>query len=132
MSRLTRDGTTELVSRDQVLRRERGQGNIMLIFLVQRTTSRIGILTRLIPTLLYVMTMYSRIWIPLILSTCPFHTNNSIAGVGKREAHISSSMVTCKGSTRHWNYLSQPGKVANPACGQLNKEKAFILIPVRA
>ena len=28
MSRLTRDGTTETVSRDQILRRERGLGNI--------------------------------------------------------------------------------------------------------
>ena len=28
MSRLTRDGTTETVSRDQILRHERGQGNI--------------------------------------------------------------------------------------------------------
>ena len=28
MSRLTRDGTAELVSRDQILRRERGHGNI--------------------------------------------------------------------------------------------------------
>ena len=28
MSRLTRDGTAETVSRDQTLRRERGQGNI--------------------------------------------------------------------------------------------------------
>ena len=28
MSRLTRDGTVEPVSRDQILRRERGQGNI--------------------------------------------------------------------------------------------------------
>ena len=28
MSRLTRDGTAELVSRDQILRHERGQGNI--------------------------------------------------------------------------------------------------------
>ena len=27
MSRLTRDGTAETVSRDQILRRERGQGN---------------------------------------------------------------------------------------------------------
>ena len=29
MSRLTRDGTAEPVSRDQILRRERGQGNIV-------------------------------------------------------------------------------------------------------
>ena len=28
MSRLTRDGTDEPVSRDQILKRERGQGNI--------------------------------------------------------------------------------------------------------
>ena len=28
MSRLTRDGTAETVSRDQIIRRERGQGNI--------------------------------------------------------------------------------------------------------
>ena len=28
MSRLTRDGTAEPVSRDQILRRERGQGNM--------------------------------------------------------------------------------------------------------
>ena len=28
MSRLTRDGTAEPISRDQILRRERGQGNI--------------------------------------------------------------------------------------------------------
>ena len=29
MSRLTRDGTAESVSRDQILRHERGQGNII-------------------------------------------------------------------------------------------------------
>ena len=29
MSRLTRDGTAEAVSRDQILRHERGQGNIV-------------------------------------------------------------------------------------------------------
>ena len=56
MRRLTRDGTAEPVSRDQILRHARGQGNI--IFPVQLTTSRIGNLTRLIHTLLYVMTIY--------------------------------------------------------------------------
>ena len=40
MSRLTRDGTAEPISRDQILRHARGQGNI--IFPVQLTTSRIG------------------------------------------------------------------------------------------
>ena len=51
-----RDGTAEPVSRDQILRNARGHGNI--IFPVQLTTSRIGnLLTRLIHTLLYVMTV---------------------------------------------------------------------------
>ena len=59
MSRLTRDGTAEPVSRDQILRPARGQGNI--IFPVQLTTSRIGNLTRLIHTLLYVMTIHTYI-----------------------------------------------------------------------
>ena len=53
------DGTAEPVSRDQILRHARGQGNI--IFPVQLTTSRIGNLTRLIHTLLYVMTIHTYI-----------------------------------------------------------------------
>ena len=63
MSRLTRDRTAEPVSRDQILRHARGQGNI--IFPVQLTTSRIGNLTRLIHTLLYVMTVHTYIVIML-------------------------------------------------------------------
>ena len=54
-----RDGTAEPVSRDQILRHARGQGNIN--FHVQLTTSRIGNLTRLIHTLLYVMTIHTYI-----------------------------------------------------------------------
>ena len=63
MSRLTRDGTAEPVSRDQIFRHARGQGNI--IFHVQLTTSRIGNLTRLIHTLLYVMTIRTYTYIHL-------------------------------------------------------------------
>ena len=59
MSRLTRDGTAEPISRDQILRHARGQGTI--IFPVQLTSSRIGSLTRLIHTLLYVMTIHTYI-----------------------------------------------------------------------
>ena len=58
MSTLARDGTTKPVSRGHIFRRERGQGNF--VFSVQLTTSRIGNLTRLIHTLLYVMTIHSR------------------------------------------------------------------------
>ena len=49
MSRLTRNGIAEPVSRDQILRRERGQET--LVFPVQLTTSRIDNLTRSIHTL---------------------------------------------------------------------------------
>ena len=59
MSRLTRDGTAEPVSRDKILRHARGQGNT--IFSVQLTTSRIGNLTRFIHALLYVMTIHTYI-----------------------------------------------------------------------
>ena len=60
MSRLTRDGTAEPISRHQILRHARGQGNI--IFPVQLLpTGRIGNLTRLIHTLLYVMTIHTYI-----------------------------------------------------------------------
>ena len=48
-TRLTWDGTAEPVSRDQILRRE-GDREIF-ISPAQVTTSRIGNLTRLIPTL---------------------------------------------------------------------------------
>ena len=55
MNRLTRDGITEAVSRDQILRRDRGQGNIHL------TTCRIGNLTRLIHTLAICVTIHTNI-----------------------------------------------------------------------
>ena len=47
MSRLTRDGTAEPVSRDQILRREDGEN---IFFPVQLTTSRIGKFTWFIHT----------------------------------------------------------------------------------
>ena len=45
------------VSRDQILRRERGRGK--LFFPLQLTTNRVGNHTRLIHTLLYVMTIHT-------------------------------------------------------------------------
>ena len=59
MSRLTRDGTAEPVSRDQISGTHGDRG--IFIFPVQLTTSRIGNLTRLIHTLLYVMTIHTYI-----------------------------------------------------------------------
>ena len=59
MNRLTLDGTAEPVLRDQILRHVRDRG--IFVFPVQLTTSRIGNLTRLIHTLLYVMTTHTYI-----------------------------------------------------------------------
>ena len=55
MNRLTRDGTVEPVSRDQILRRERGQGNVHFKCSADHE-QRTGNLTRLIDALLYGMT----------------------------------------------------------------------------
>ena len=76
-SRLTRDGTAEPVSRDQILRHARGQGNI--IFPVQLTTSRIGNLTRLIHTLLCVMTIHTYIHTYILVSS-PSDRTNLVSG----------------------------------------------------
>ena len=82
MARLTRDGTAEPVSRDQILRDVRGQGNIhflcsKFIFPVQLTTVRIGNLTRLIHSLLCVMTIHIIIlfFIACVLSSHLFWTS---------------------------------------------------------
>ena len=57
MSRLTRDGSTKPVSQDQNLRRERdGEKSI---FPIQLTTSRIDKHSRLIHTLLRVLTVHT-------------------------------------------------------------------------
>ena len=48
---LTRDGTAEYVSRDEILKRERGQGNTSIHFFCSADHSRISILTRFILTL---------------------------------------------------------------------------------
>ena len=86
MSRLTRDGTAEPVSRDQILRHARGQGNI--IFSVQLTTSRIGNLTRLIHTLLYVMTIHTYIHtIPLVFGSAKMVDNTAHAQLTPTAVH---------------------------------------------
>ena len=63
VSRLMRDGTAEPVSQDQILRRERGQREI-LIFPVQLTTSRIDNPIRLIYTLAICVTIHTYMDLP--------------------------------------------------------------------
>ena len=83
MSRLTRDGTAEPVSRDQILRHERGQE--ILFFPVQLTTSRIGNLTRLIHTLAICLTLISGrsppLFCTLTLIAMQGHQNPTYSGV---------------------------------------------------
>ena len=110
MSRLTRDGTAEPVSRDQILRPARGQGNT--IFPVQLTTSRIGNFTRLIHTLLYVMTIHTYIHM------CVFSLLT----------HVEPCIVYHQ--TYGKSMDQQRGKIASPARGQLNRENEYF--PIRA
>ena len=60
MSRLTRDGTAEPVSRNKILRHENADREI-LIFAVQLTTCRTGNLTRSINTLAICVTIHAYI-----------------------------------------------------------------------
>ena len=65
MSRLTRDRTAESVSRDQILRRERGQGNIN--FPCSADHDQDWQSYQVDPPLLYVMTMCVCVFFPFIL-----------------------------------------------------------------
>ena len=90
MSRLARDGTAEPVSLDQILRHARGHGDIL--FPVQLTTSRIGSLTRLIHTLLYVMTIHTYIHrIPELLQKYSRVREGNISGSNVAFTKYSSS-----------------------------------------
>ena len=74
MSRLTRDGTAEPVSRDQILRRERGQGNIHFPCLAD-----IGNLTRLILTLA-MCDDHAYIHAYIHTVQCTIHRSNNLLG----------------------------------------------------
>ena len=60
MGRLTRDRTAKPLSRDQILKREQGRKVNNRCFFFQLKTSKIGNHTRLIHTLLKVLTMHTR------------------------------------------------------------------------
>ena len=118
MSRLTRDGTAEPVSRDQILRRERGQGNILpnpfretkfsganadreiLILPVQLTTSRIGNLTLLI----------------LTLATCDDHTYIHTYMLPRVRRHRASSPQACVRIQSIIYFVSSYSSSSNGCC----------------
>ena len=108
MSRLTRDGTAEPVSRDQILRHARGQG--ILILPVQLTTSRIGILTRLIHTLLFVMTIHTTYIQPAHLHT-QIRLNRWCLHTGFLPRSAAAPIDFFKTAIRHYYYC-----VSSPDC----------------
>ena len=66
MSRLTRDGTAEPVSRDQI--QGANADREIFVFLLQVTTSRIGNLTRLIHTLAICVIIHAYSIVPRVYS----------------------------------------------------------------
>ena len=46
--------------------------------------------------------------------------------------HVCIMYVVCMYSHTYSKSKDRPGKVANPARGQLNKENEYFLVPVRA
>ena len=88
MSRLTRDGTAEPVSRDQILRRGRGQE--LFIFLFQLTTSRIGNLTRLIHALAKCGTIHI-IVVVFTLTAVPISTQYFLIRTGPTDADVHNT-----------------------------------------
>ena len=113
MSRLTRDGTAEPVSRDQILRHARGQGNI--IFPVQLTTSRIGNLTGLIHTLLYVMTIHTYIHTRKMAKVLSFQTiphlywkNDKVFSLLSQDTLFLGGNIGCRDKTSSWYQKGSP------------------------
>ena len=95
MSRLTRDGTVETVSRDQILRHERGQGNIHFPCSAdhEQDWQPYPVDPYSILLSLYVMVTIHKAdiqcigsWVSPVLSTCPLHTNS---GCGKERRILS-------------------------------------------
>ena len=89
MSRLARDGTAEPISRDQILRCERGQGNMHFPCSDD----------------------HEKGWQSYPIDPC-------------------SAMYLCMYGHHIWQSMDRPGKVANPARGQLNRKNGYFPFPV--
>ena len=124
MNRLERDGTAEPVSRDQVLRHARDQGNVHFPCSADHE-QRIGNLTRSIHTLLYVMTIHTYTYIHIA-------RKKQIKTTAKRQNKTKSHMQLLQihepraGTarwigvgprvTRRYRYPVLPPPFSNPRC----------------
>ena len=117
MSELTQDGTAEPVSRDQMfLRRERGKGrNNFLVCSAHHVYDWQP--SRLILNLLIVMTNNNR----------PEFTRT-----GQEFFKVASGWRLLMYGHTYSKSIDQPGKVVNPARGQLNMENEYFSVSVRA
>ena len=116
MSRLTRDGTAEPVSRDQILRRERGQGNIHFPCSADHVQDWQP----------YPVDPYSCY---MCDHTCDSELTLVVLCLWRlwQCTHLYGSMVTTYSKGK-----DQPGKVTNPARDQLKRESDAFPVPVRA
>ena len=104
MSRLTRDGTAEPVSRDQILRHVRGQGNIHFSCSADHVQD----------------------WQPYPVDFNSSYMCDHKAGLATMYVCIVCMVITYNKSK------DEPGKVVNLARGQLNRENGYFSVPVRA
>ena len=119
MSGLTRDGTAEPNSRDQILRRERGQGKFRFLCSAD----------------------HKQDWQPYPVDAqsaeSDDHTHTHIqlvdcVGLFEPENLSSWKVCVCVCGHHFQQIGHQPGMVTNPARGQLNWENGIFTVPVRA
>ena len=110
MSRLARDGTAEPVSRDQILRHVRGQGNIHFPCSADHEQDWQP----------YPVDPYSAI--------CDDHTYS----LHRPRRCCYRNHVLCMVTHTCGISMDRPGKVVNHARGQLNRENEYFPVRVRA
>ena len=142
MSRLTRVGTAEAVSREQILRRERGQGNAIFIFPCSADHEQDWQPYPIDPYSAVCVTIHgvqSRSWSAEQGMYGPGVTIRKQRNEDCRPSLSFSPNLREKDATTGSMYShayrkskDQPGKVANPAHGQLNRGNEYFPIRVRA
>ena len=134
ISRLTRDGTAEPVSRDQILRHARGQGNVHFPCSADHEQD-----WQPYPVDPYSAICDDHTYIHTIINSGGLrgYCTTTCTPLGQ-QVRINTSMCVDHVCTYLCMVITyskgkdQPGKVVNPARGQLNRENEFSPVPVRA
>ena len=136
MSRLPRDGTAEPVSRDQILRHARGQGNVHSPCSADHEQDwqpyPVDPYSAVCDDHTYICRhRMTRMTGPDCVVRCNLintYIHAGLRGYVQFNKYIHTYIHTYIYSKRK----DQPGKVANPARGQLNTENEYFPVPVRA